>query len=338
MSLRIWACCLAILAWPAAAKEYRMPVEEPQNFVLEEALVSVVQGAAEQMTGMTVGDMQTEAPDLFALSEALVNSYGFDSGTFLVDVDVEGLKTRLGAAGIPLWVGPRPEFLLWATEERGLERVMIGLEPNPIVDGVLQASQRFALPIRRPLMDLDDTLALSPAEVWGGFSSVVERASSRYGAEHVVVIGDRPNRQSTRVWIYEPGRDVQIQDLSGETIEARVEEVMRALLSHARGLQVVESAPAMIEPPLNRTPVGASRPLLGNTVEVTVTYRDAVRLMALLDHLEADPSQASIRALQLSEGVARIELQTELSLEAADQLISSFSSVTFVSPLSYALN
>ena len=179
MSLRIWACCLAILAWPAAAKEYRMPVEEPQNFVLEEALASVVQGAAEQMTGMTVGDMQTEAPDLFALSEALVNSYGFDSGTFLVDVDVEGLKTRLGAAGISLWVGPRPEFLLWATEERGLERVMIGLEPNPIVDGVLQASQRFALPIRRPLMDLDDTLALSPAEVWGGFSSVVERASSR---------------------------------------------------------------------------------------------------------------------------------------------------------------
>lgn len=69
-----------------------------------------------------------------------------------------------------------------------------------------------------------------------------------------------------------------------------------------------------------------------------MTYRDSVRLMALLDHLEADPSQASIRALQLSEGVARIELQTELSLEAADQLISSFSNVTFVSPLSFALN
>ena len=131
---------------------------------------------------------------------------------------------------------------------------------------------------------------------------------------------------------------MQIQDLSGETLEIRIEAVMRALLSHARGLQIAETAPAMIEPPLNRTAVSPSIRPLGNTLQVTVTYRDSVRLMALLDHLEADPSQASIRALQLSEGVARIELQTELSLEAADQLISSFSNVTFVSPLSFALN
>lgn len=339
MSMRIWVLCIAVLASPAHALEYRMPVEEPQNFVLEEALATVVQGVAEQLTGMAVTELTADAPDLFSLSEALVNSYGFDQGTFLVDVDVEGLKSRLAAANIPLWTGPRPEFLLWATEERGLERVMLGLESNPVVDGVLRASERFALPIRRPLMDLEDTLALAPAEIWGGFSGVVERASARYGAEHILVLGDRPDRQRLRFWVYEPGQDVATGEVTGETPDIRVAALMRKLLEHARTLQVTRPEPAVVRSPMERpaTP-SVSDARLAGTLSVTITYRDPVRLMALLDHLEADAATATVSGLRLADGVASIQLHTDLSLEATDRLISSFGSVTFVSPLSYALN
>ena len=56
----------------------------------------------------------------------------------------------------------RPEFLIWATEERGLERLMVGQESNLIIDRLMEASERFGVPMQRPLMDLEDTLALSP--------------------------------------------------------------------------------------------------------------------------------------------------------------------------------
>ena len=72
------------------------------------------------MTGVPQPQMISQAPDLFSLSEALVNSYGYDGNVFIVDIDVDGLKTRLKTAGIDLWESERPEFLIWATEERGL--------------------------------------------------------------------------------------------------------------------------------------------------------------------------------------------------------------------------
>ena len=45
-------------------------------------------------------------------------------------------------------------------------------------------------------MDLEDTLALSPAEIWGEFAGAVNNASSRYGIEHVLslVIDQSVNR------------------------------------------------------------------------------------------------------------------------------------------------
>jgi len=337
MSLRIWTVCLALVAWPVHAQEYRMPVEEPQNFVLEEALATMIQGAAEQMTGIPISDMTANAPDLFSLPEALVNSYGFDQGAFLVDVDIEGVKTRLAAAEIPLWTGPRPELLLWATEERGLERVMVGLEPHPVVDGILAAGERFALPIRRPLMDLEDTLGLSPAEIWGGFTGAIERASDRYGAEYVVVVGDRPDRQSLRFWLVQSGQEIVSREVPGDTPEMRVDALMRELLAYARSVQMTVPDPVRSEGPVVAPTEGVATQLPGR-LQIVITYTDSVRLMALLDHVEADPMRARVRAIRLSDNMATIDLQTDLSLEAADRLISSFGQVTFVSPLSYALN
>ena len=43
---------------------------------------------------------------------------------------------------------------------------MIGQEPNRIIERLMAASERFGVPMQRPLMDLEDTLALSPAEIW----------------------------------------------------------------------------------------------------------------------------------------------------------------------------
>ena len=193
--LLIIAC---LFSTTVSALEYRVDVEEPSLFDVENSIENVIIGAAEKMTGIPQPQMISQAPDLFSLSEALVNSYGYDGNAFIVDIDVDGLKTRLETAGIDLWESERPEFLIWATEERGLERLMVGQEPNRIVERLMAASERFGVPMQRPLMDLEDTLALSPAEIWGEFAGAVNNASSRYGVEHVLVVGDRPGRQSMK--------------------------------------------------------------------------------------------------------------------------------------------
>lgn len=333
MRTHLLAILWAVVAWPAFALEVRVPVESPDTVVLDEMLVQVTEGVAQRLTGQSAQELRGQAPALFSDIESLVVSYGYTEGQFLVNLDVDGLKGRLARAEIPLWEGVRPEFLLWATEERGLERLMVGLEPHPVVDALLANADLYGLPIRRPLMDLEDTLALSPPEVWGGFTSVVENASSRYGADHVVVIGDRPERNRVRYWLYEPGQPVLSAEIEGETAEMRASLVMDRLMRHAKEL----SAKAQIQ----TAPSAPQLPALAGSadgVRIQIRYADPIRLMALMDHLESPSSGVRVRAVSLIDDRAEIELGTELSLEATDRLISGFGQVQFVAPLQYTLN
>ena len=133
------------------------------------------------------------------------------------------------------------------TEERGLERLMIGQESNLIIDRLLAASERFGVPMRRPLMDLDDTLALSPAEIWGEFAGAVMNASARYGFTHVLVIGDRPERQSLKYWLFESSGEYRAGEISGVDANTRAYSLIEVVMRHARS--VSETIQPKVVPP-----------------------------------------------------------------------------------------
>ena len=69
---------------------------------------------------------------------------------------------------------------------------------------------------------------------------------------------------------------------------------------------------------------------------VKVEYTDVIRLMDLIDHLEASDGVA-IEATEIRATDASIVLNTQLSLGATDDLVSSFGSIQFISPLMYSL-
>ncbi len=320
------------------ALEYRMDVEEPALFNVEAAIESVIIGSAEKLTGIPESQMTKDVPDLFSLSEVLVNSYGYDGDSFIVDIDVQGLKSRLDAAGIALWESERPELLIWATEERGLERVMIGPESNVVIDRLLAASDRFGVPMQRPLMDLEDTLALSPAEIWGEFAGAVTNASARYGIPHILVIGDRPERQSLKYWMFEANGEYRSGDVTGVDADARANALIEVVMQYARAL----SKTTQPEPVITFSENGAVtsfRPQENSVAgqwTLKVEYSDVIRLMDLIDHLETADS-ISIESTEIRATEASIVLKTDLSLGATDDLVSSFASIQFISPLMYSL-
>ena len=67
-----------------------------------------------------------------------------------------------------------------------------------------------------------------------------------------------------------------------------------------------------------------------------VEYNDVVRLMDLIDHLEAS-DRVTISATEIRAVEASMVLNTGLSLGATDDLVSSFESIQFISPLVYSL-
>ena len=306
-------------------------------FNVQEAIDDAIAVTAERLTGIPVIQLITSAPDLFSLSEALINSYGYEGDSFVTDIDVDGLKVRLSGAGIELWEATRPEFLVWVTEERGLERLMIGQEPNFIVNRLILASERFDVPIRRPLMDLEDTLALSPAEIWGEFSGAVTSASARYDVRNILVVGDRPERQLLKYWVFDRTGDFQSGEIEGETPDDRVNTLITILINYARDIsnenlvivdrQLIGGAESF----------GTARQVISGEWSVHVEYTEIIRLMELIDHFEALES-ISISKLIVQGNVATLVLKTDLTLTATDELISSFGSVQFISPLAYKLN
>ena len=338
MAARFFPIIACLLPIAVSALEYRVDVEEPSLFDVENSIENVIIGAAEKMTGVPQPQMISQAPDLFSLSEALVNSYGYDGNVFIVDIDVDGLKTRLKTAGIDLWESERPKFLIWATEERGLERLMIGQEPNRIIERLMAASERFGVPMQRPLMDLEDTLALSPAEIWGEFAGAVNNASSRYGIEHVLVVGDRPERQSMKYWLFKSNGEYRSGELSGADADERANELIAVVMQYARSISNnVGKSPVVVarvaEPSVSFQP--QMQDVAGQWT-VRVEYTDVIRLMELIDHIEASDS-VTIHATEIRANDATIVLKTDLSLGVTDDLVSDFAAVQFISPLFYSL-
>lgn len=337
MALR-WLIAL-LIGWTSVAHavEFRLPVEDTSEFSIEVALQQAVVRAAEQMTGIPSDELTADAPDLFSLSEAFVNSYGFEDEAFLVDIDVEGLKDRLRSSGISIWDGPRPSFLMWMTEERGLERVMVGAEPHPVIDQVLEAGARFNINISRPLMDLEDTLALSPAEIWGEFAGAVETASARYGSNHMIVLGDRPARQTLRYWLYSSDGDTVSGEVTGQTPSERTEAFIGRLMAYARAIsdkQTETERDAFADRPTLRNQM----PLQGEALRLRIRFSDVIDLMALLDHLSTHTADVQVATFAISGSQADVQVTTGLSLQAIDEVVSSFEGIQFVSPLVYALN
>lgn len=94
----------------------------------------------------------------------------------------------LRQANEPVWGLRRPLVLLWWVDERNGSRQLMGESTAAEQwQQLAAAANRRGLPLMMPLMDLDDSMALTSADLWGQFMAPVLAASARYQPDLVVV-------------------------------------------------------------------------------------------------------------------------------------------------------
>lgn len=98
---------------------------------------------------------------------------------------VEG---ALKQAGLPYWPVNRPSTLVWLVEDDATEgKHLVNDTSGPVVQGLLKAAEERGLPLRFPLLDLDDQLAITAEQAWNLDEEAILGASSRYGVDTVLL-------------------------------------------------------------------------------------------------------------------------------------------------------
>ncbi len=122
------------------------------------------------------------------------------------------IQTLLREAGLPVWWSKRPTVMAWVVVDTSGERqILSSASRHPLVSALRERGQLRGLPLVLPLMDLDDNLAVSAADVWGKVGQSLDAAASRYDADIVLVgritrnpgflLTTQPYRGDWEVWV-----------------------------------------------------------------------------------------------------------------------------------------
>ncbi|MBS3743564.1 MAG: DUF2066 domain-containing protein [Wenzhouxiangellaceae bacterium] len=110
-----------------------------------------------------------------------------------VDFDPAAVNRLIEEAGLQRWGSERPEMLLWIVTEgrRGAEFLEQDRRLQHTID---ELAFRYGIELTRPILDASDRVDVTPADVRGGFTGVAVDAMRRYGADGVIMLDLRPNR------------------------------------------------------------------------------------------------------------------------------------------------
>lgn len=104
-----------------------------------------------------------------------------------IDFERTLINELLADAGLRPLGTIRPGVLVWLLEERNGQREFIGDEEDPAFLAMKSRAIERGLPVFRPLLDLQDQQALPSGDAWGFFTDSINRASSRYQADSILV-------------------------------------------------------------------------------------------------------------------------------------------------------
>ena len=101
--------------------------------------------------------------------------------------DERAVNRMLRASDLGIWDGNRPDTLLWlAVEQNGKRSIQVNDGGSPLMSALESATEKRALPFTLPLMDFEDSANISVVDVWGLFTSSLQKASRRYGSESIL--------------------------------------------------------------------------------------------------------------------------------------------------------
>ena len=169
------------------------------------------------------------APERYYVQYRFIQSEADGEQRLRVSFEPKAVQDLVSEAALPIWGADRPRVLAWlAVRENGLVQVLDSTSDHPLARGLRQRSRQRGVPLRLPLLDLEDRELISPPAVWDGFAFSLHSASRRYDAD-VVLVGraflDAEGNWRTHweFWLNDAPREFSYSDA---TIEAGAIQAM----------------------------------------------------------------------------------------------------------------
>ncbi len=205
-------------------------------------------------------------------------------------------------SGAPLWTANRPAVLVWMVIQSAAGRQFVGVDSDP---GALEALQKSfstrGVPLRAPLLDLEDTAALKVDDVWRLRASPLVSASQRYGVQDI--LAGRITELSTGEWLGDWAY------ISGNN------RVDRAVSADSINTFMNSGASLVAKQMSEKYSVVASQTDLGGvlmSVRGVDSYADYSKIVNWLESLELI-QHANVEEIQGSEILLRLTAQAEAS-------------------------
>lgn len=139
------------------------------------------------------------SPEQYYVKYRFVQARDDEEQRLQVSFEPKAVQELVSEAALPIWSADRPRVLAWlAIRENGRIRVLDSTSDHPLAEGLRQRSRQRGVPLRLPLLDLEDRELISPPAVWDGFTFSLHAASRRYGAD-VVLVG-RASLHANGAW------------------------------------------------------------------------------------------------------------------------------------------
>ena len=160
---------------------------------LLQVLVRVSGTPAVEASSLIAGSLRNPSAYYYQYSyestEKILNIDGVPTPARLLRIhfDPSAVARLLRQGVFPVWGSNRPSVLLWIAVSDDEGRRLLGESGDlSIVEHLKDQARLRGLPLLFPLLDLEDTRAISTAEVWGAFLQRVDSASVRYRPDSIL--------------------------------------------------------------------------------------------------------------------------------------------------------
>lgn len=205
--------------------QFKVLVSDKSTYSREQASKDALLGVLTKVSGSTVDADLPEIKAAFKNISQYMRKYQYQDAEYgeqylIIRFDNNKVDSLLNETGYPIWGNRRPLVLIWLAFEDALQRDLVTREGFPQIEQVLSdQSQKRALPIVLPLLDLEDRLNITVSDVWANFSDPVNIASKRYSPERIVTARlYKPNQQTSwhLDWRFTHDSELAIESLVGD--------------------------------------------------------------------------------------------------------------------------
>lgn len=224
-----------------------VPVPNESEAVQKSALRSAMAIVLVKLTGDRQSVNKSEFTNMLNEAEKYTRQFGYKKITdatgaqnlqLVVQFEENLINSAFRERGLVAWGRERPSVLLWLAEVGFGNDRLLGLDNGQVPLNILnQRSQRRGLGVVFPLLDLQDSSQISPADLVASNSSIITEASSRYPAD-AVLAGTIELSESgtwTSKWTALINGVVSTFNTSGETRDAALQEGMDVMVDKVAG-------------------------------------------------------------------------------------------------------